>query len=148
MSDNVISIGDLSIRRLEKRWFLRKEDCRHRNLTWDKHGDFITCDDCKMQLSSSWVLGMFMEVYERARNALTQQEALLLEERARELHRLASKKVDEVWRTKTMVPCCPHCDRGILPEDGLGASKMGRRYEIGRRKNDQNKKPGLPVPDS
>ena len=37
----------------------------------------------------------------------------------------AAKAVDEIWRSKNMVPCCPHCNRGLLPEhfaDGVKKS--------------------------
>jgi len=147
MIGNVIKIGDLKIRRLEKRGW-RDERCPHKNTTWDANGEIVTCDDCKMQVSAWWLLHMFTAEYERALADLEHRERALADARRQNLHLIAAKKVEAAWRSKGMVPACPHCDRGILPEDGLGSTNVNRAIELARRRHDPGNKPGRPIPET
>ena len=146
MTDNVIAIGDMMIRRQEKlRW--RDSRCKHRNTTWDANGEIITCDDCHKQISAWWLLHMFTEEYEKAMTDIRRREEALAEAKIKDLHLIAAKKVESAWRAKGMVPACPHCERGILPEDGLGSTNVNRAIELARRRHDPGNKPGRPIPE-
>lgn len=140
MTDNVIQLGELRILQQEKRRAFRDDRCRHTNTTWDGNGDIITCDDCKMQISPVWMLHMLVEHYNEAMRKLASRERSVAEDKAHNLHLIAARKVEAVWRSRTMVPCCPHCGHGILPEDQLGARQMGKKFEIARRTNEADKK--------
>ncbi|MDE3022711.1 MAG: hypothetical protein KGI54_12775 [Pseudomonadota bacterium] len=48
-------------------------------------------------------------------------------------HLIAARAVEKAWRVRDMVPSCPHCHAGILPEDGLGKSLINREMEMRRR---------------
>lgn len=147
MSSNVINLGDLSIRRREKRLQYRDDRCRHKNTTWDANGDIITCDDCKMQISAVWMLHMLVDAYDAAMASITAREKSLADDKARNIHLIAARKVEDAWRSKTMVPCCLHCGNGVLPEDGFGGARMSRAIEIARRKANPGNRPGQPVPE-
>lgn len=144
MSDNVVHIGDLRIRQREKLMGLRDDRCLHNNTTWDRNGDIITCDDCKKQISPVWMLKTVMAHYDKAMRRVAERERALADDKSHNLHLVAAKKVEEIWRTRTMAPCCPHCDRGILPQDQLGATQIRKDFEIRRRKAKPTEgKPGL-----
>lgn len=147
MTDNVVNIGDLRIRHLEKKkpWDKGKDRCKHYNLTFDDNGSIVTCDDCSMQVSPYWALQMMSDHYDQAMKALERARAVHKHELSGELHLIAAKKVEKAWRSRNMVPTCPHCSRGILPEDGLGGSLTRREFEVALRKNQPGKKPGLPT---
>ncbi|GEM_PF-4444040 len=59
--------------------------------------------------------------------------AALEQDKSHNLHLIAAKKVEAVWRSRNMAPCCPHCGRGILPEDKLGDAQTRRDFELRRR---------------
>lgn len=137
---NVVNIGDHRYTRKRNGW-LSKDVCRHINKTMDSNGDIITCDDCGMQLSAIWVLNQLIDYYDGEVSKVTVRENHLREQTNKALHLLAAKKVEAVWRSRNMVPACPHCSRGILPEDGLGGSQIGRKLELARRRADLARSP-------
>lgn len=142
MNDNVVQIGDLLIKRKQERRYRADERCPHTNMTWDDNGCVVTCDACKVQLSPYWVMQLLASNYERAMRAIEAKAQRVAEEIERGLHLIAAKKVERVWRTRTMVPCCPHCGCGILPEDGLGGSQIARNFELAARQRRDGYKPG------
>lgn len=145
MTDNVIQIGEMIVRRREekKAWNKKDERCHHRKTTLDDNGSIVTCDDCSMQLSPYWVLHQLIHYYDQEMKKVEARAKAVAEDKAHNLHLLAAKKVEAVWRSRKMAPCCPHCGHGILPEDGLGGSQMGREFELRRRQHDPKCKPGL-----
>jgi hypothetical protein len=144
MADNVIQLGELRIRRQEEmRGFLRDKRCHHRQMTWDDNGCIVTCDDCGMQISPYWAMQMLAREYKRAMEVVEAREKRVAEDKSHNLHLIAAKKVEAVWRRRNMAPCCPHCDRGILPEDGLGGAQTNRAFELRARQNGTGYKPGV-----
>lgn len=137
MTDNVIEIGDLIVRRKKERHWYGDERCPHLHLTWDDNGHIVTCDDCSKQIDPYWAMQMLASHYEKAFKKVQARAQSVADDKAHNLHLIAAKKVEAVWRSKKMVPCCPHCDRGILPEDQLGAKQMGKQFELARRQKDR-----------
>jgi len=47
----------------------------------------------------------------------------------------ALKMLERSWWRGGMLPCCPHCRYGLLPEDSAAGacSSVGREYEMARR---------------
>lgn len=137
MDDNVIEIGDLIVRRKKERHWYGDERCPHLHLTWDDNGHIVTCDDCRKQIDPYWAMQMLASHYEKAFKKVQARAQSVADDKAHNLHLIAAKKVEAVWRSKKMVPCCPHCDRGIFPEDQLGAKQMGKQFELARRQKDR-----------
>lgn len=137
---NVVNIGEFRLTRKRGSWVAR-DQCRHLSKTMDSNGDIITCDDCNMQLSPTWVINQLVDFYESELSKVQARENHLREQTGKSLHLLAAKKVEAVWRRRDVVPACPHCSRGILPEDGLGGSQVGRTFELARRRADLVRSP-------
>ncbi len=128
--NNIIQIGDFALTRNRDRHFQRNGACRHQHVTCDDVGEIVTCDDCGKQVSPYWALGYFSQVWEREMSKITEREKQLAEDQAKSIHLLAAQKVEKVWRSRTMVPSCPHCQRGILASDGLGSTRINKAMEL------------------
>lgn len=146
-TDNVVEIGELRLARVKADYTRRHEGCQHRLLQMDDVGEVVTCKDCKAQVSAYWALNLLREYWREHSLKVNRTLAAAQEERGAVLHLTAAKKVEKAWRNKTMVPGCPHCDRGIFPEDGLGGSMVMRRFEVGLRERERADSiaQGLPV---
>lgn len=138
-NSNVIKLGEYSFT-TKKTSFLDKERCEHLNTTLYDDGQFVRCDDCGAHLSPYWVLGNILEQIRIARGSINESRAELELQRRESLHLMAAKVVEKAWRSKTMVPSCPHCRRGILPTDGFGRSAVNKEIEIRRRSVEEQRK--------
>lgn len=128
----VVQIGEARVR-LRGGLGFRDDRCKHKNLTYDDNGEIVTCDDCSARVSAFWAMKMLMEHYETAISNVKHREKAIAEETSRSIHLLAARKVEAAWKKRNMVPCCPHCWAGILPEDGFGGSQVNRAIEMRRR---------------
>jgi hypothetical protein len=129
---NVTDIEQLRITR--KNSLNRQDECQHQHMTMDFNGETVTCDDCGKALSAFWVLNRFTEQFRRAREALTARQAALAASEQKTLHLRAAQEVEQAWRSRTMVPTCPHCNEAIFAGDGFGRSTMSRDMAERRRK--------------
>lgn len=123
---NIIDIEGLRLTRAETFHNYRQNACAHMNLTMDDHGDIVTCDDCKKQVSAFWALQMLVNHYEKARAKLNNRAAQQAEVEAKTIHLRAAQKVEASWRSRTMVPICPHCSEAIFATDGFGRTQINK----------------------
>ena len=132
---NVIDIGELRVSRgLSRR---PHSTCAHRRLTYDTGERRIWCRDCERDIEGfdaftilATQCHQFLE--QNARRARELEEAERFQARS-----IAVKALDKVWRSRTMAPCCPHCRRGLLPEDMKNLGSVGINYERARRERGQ-----------
>lgn len=129
---NVIDIEELRFTR-DKRIVRPREECEHKHMTMDDHGQFVRCDDCKVQLSPFWVLSRMLDQYERALSKIAGREQRQSEAERRTVHLRAAQIVERAWRSHTTVPTCPHCGEGIRATDGFGHSAINRSIDERRR---------------
>lgn len=126
----VLEIGELRIRREQRR---RVEGCQHKHFTVDPDGDIVTCDQCGKQISAMYALTLLVEEWDCANRRLDADRAAHAEKMAKGVHLRAAQRVEEAWRSRTMVPVCPHCREAILPTDGFGGSCVNREMALRRR---------------
>lgn len=116
--------------------FRRKKDrCLHRRPILDDNGMTIHCQDCGDQLDAYWLVKEMLDCYTRRMDELKKKTADI--EKARtEIEKdflpiKVLRDVQSAWRGKRkMAVCCPHCNIGIMPEDGLGRSKVSPKYNL------------------
>jgi hypothetical protein len=146
-TDNVVEIGELRLARIKNDYKRTREGCQHRNLEIDTVGETVICCDCKVQVSAYWALNMLRDFWENHAKAFNRKLAAVNEERDTVLHLVAAKRVEQVWRSRRDVPSCPHCQRGIYPEDNLGSARVSRKFEEGLRERERADalSKGLPV---
>jgi hypothetical protein len=136
VASDVIEFADWKVRKEAKRYFSEPNKCDHKQLTMDPHGFTVQCDDCKLQLSAYWVLERMLDQYRKARDRLASDRESHRAKMAGDIRMLAARGVEKAWRSRNMVPTCPHCSRGIFPADGFGGSAVSKELELARRERD------------
>lgn len=135
MSDNIIEFGALRLKRERRKQSQGEGDCRHWNMTLDDDGEIVTCDDCGKQLGAYWALRLITEQYQRAWQRVNAAREAHAASTAKHLVLNAAQKVEKAWRSRSMVPSCPHCHEAIFPEDGFGGAMTNREIALRRRKS-------------
>lgn len=130
MSGQVIGIGEFRIRR--ERMALRS-GCQHTRLTLHDDGDYVTCDDCAMQIGAYAALRILVERWADLQARVDAQREAINKAAEKTVGLRAAQKVEKAWRSRTMVPTCPHCAEAIFPEDGLGSGMANRELALRRR---------------
>lgn len=136
-TDNVVQIGELRLARVAQGYMRQREGCQHKLLELDETGQVVTCRDCKVQVSAYWALSYLVSFWEGHSKQFKREQAAVREERGAVLHLTAAKKVEAAWRSKTTLPSCPHCRRGISAHDNLGGATVARRFEEGLRERER-----------
>ena len=90
----------------------------------------VRCLDCGGIVEAYWALRSILSEIQAARASIERARAEIEEGRRATLHLIAAKRVEKLWRGRRMAPVCPHCRRGILPEDGLGTQAIQREMEV------------------
>lgn len=124
----VVQIEDLRVARgLTRR---PVSSCRHATLVYDDHERRIWCEDCESEIHPFDAFTNLVTRMDAHHEDLRRREGQIREAESYALQRRASKAIDEKWRSRNMVPCCPHCSHGLFPEHFAngGISMMGRDY--------------------
>lgn len=127
---NIVEIGELRIKRERRNTFA---GCQHKNFTVDPNGDTVICNDCQKQIGSHFALVLLIEEWDRNVSKLEANQARHAVELAKSVSLRAAQRVESVWRSRTMVPTCPHCSEAIFAEDNFGGSAVSREIAIRRR---------------
>jgi hypothetical protein len=121
---------------------VHKKTCKHHTLTYCRSDRRVWCDDCSRTIEPFDALLMMIGAFadmerDAARKMLKADEAM-----ASTVRRRSAKELDRAWSGNLPAVCCPHCRKGILPEDfdgGIGA-RTSREYEMARRKREREGK--------
>jgi hypothetical protein len=130
---NVIDIEGLLVERQRQHASRPATACKHKRVKLDDDGCIVRCADCDLQLAAYWMLTEFLEHYELALAKINARERRHAEALVRDIHLTAAQRVEKAWRSRTMVPCCPHCGEGIRATDGLGETMINRTIDDRRR---------------
>ena len=109
------------------------DGCQHKHLTLDDEGEFVTCDDCKKQVGNYAALRMLVERWALLQARVDSQRAAIADATEKTVELRAAQRVEKAWRSRSMVPTCPHCHEAIFSTDGLGGSMMNKGLAIRRR---------------
>lgn len=128
----VVDIGDLRVARGMSRRPVSL--CSHRQLRYDERERRVWCADCESDVEPfDAFTGIVQRFAGAAKDIARRQDAVKAAEETALFSR-AAKAIDEIWRRKKVVPACPHCRRGILPEDiANGIGKVSAELERQRR---------------
>lgn len=133
----VIDIGDVRVARgLTRR---HHSSCPHRRILYDNKERRIWCKDCEREVESFDAFVMLVEQFDSAQKKVKRREEAVAAAETFKVRMLATKVLDEAWRSHSMVPACPHCGSGLFPEDFKGGirASLSREYAqaLVRRKN-------------
>lgn len=128
----VVNIGDIRVARgMTRRAY---SSCPHRGLVFDNSERRIWCKDCERDVEPFDAFKSLIEGYSAARDDLERRVTAMAEAEVFKIRTLAGKRMEEAWRSKNMVPACPHCHNGLFPEDfKFGPSMVGKDFARGRR---------------
>lgn len=112
------------------------DNCNHRNLQYDISSRIIYCKDCEREIDHFDAFFMIVKMFAYAEHSLDcrREELDELEKRHQVGLLKATRKVDEAWRSRSMVPICPHCHKAIFPTDGFGGNLTNKDLELERRR--------------
>jgi hypothetical protein len=131
--NRVVDLAGVRLRRGRTKPGVR--ECPHMNLTYSDTERRVWCDDCSRTIDNFDALMVVTRHFEQMMAAARRHETRAREAMEASLVSRAAKKVDEAWRGRGLVPACPHCHRGLLPEDFAdGAALISREMETARRR--------------
>ena len=134
LPENVVQIDALRITRaVGKRCQCTR---RYKRYTVDPDNREVTCSDCGARVDPFEAI---LNVAE-GKTALQEQTRALLDQRQAleqwKPHRVAMKRLDEHFGYRfyaDMIPCCPHCGRGIEYTELGSGTWVSRAYDQRRR---------------
>lgn len=133
---NVVDIGEARISRGESKRPYRA--CRHLNVTYDKDERRVYCHECESTVDAFDVLLGIVEFYSGMNEKIQRRVDQLKEAESFQARSRAVKVMDEVWRSQSRAPMCPHCSEAILPEDvASGVNSTGKKMAQAKRKRKQ-----------
>lgn len=127
----VVDIGDLRVSRGQTR--RPYSACQHTALVYDPGERRIWCKDCEKDVDPFDAFKGLAERYSTAVDGLKRRQEHLDEVEQFKMRSIAAREMDKAWRSKGMVPCCPHCNNGLFPEDfKSGPHLISRDYAAAR----------------
>lgn len=129
MSAQIVEIGDFRLKR-ERR--VSREGCQHKRLTLDDQAELVTCDDCHLQVGNYAALRMLVERWALLQERADRQQAEITAAAKRTIELRAAQVVERAWRSRSMVPACPHCMEAIFANDGFGATLLNKAIALSR----------------
>ena len=130
MSDNIIQFRELRLQRASRG--VKVPTCKHLQMTYTMDGT-ITCRTCDVMIAPFRAFLMLVENFRDAQDQLKNSRADYEMLRKEHRHLQATRELDRAWRSRSMVPICPHCDEGIFPDDGFGGSQINKKIALAQR---------------
>ena len=109
-------------------------------MRYDDRERRVWCADCEQDVEPFDAFKHLVENYDEAWKAADRRIKEAHEASKFSLISRAAKAIDKMWRSRKMVPACPHCHAGIWPEDALRMGMVGKEYDGARRKREAEKK--------
>jgi hypothetical protein len=138
--DKIVDLGAFRAKLRVGTKYGHPKTCDHLVVTIDADGGTLECDECKKSLSAFTVLVSLCRRWDDIADKVAQ-----LKRRAAAMRQMLSKykvrqralkEFEKHWWRGNLLPCCPHCGRGLMAEDFAdgAASGVGREYEMAVRK--------------
>lgn len=127
----VVDIGDVRV----ARGFSRRHhaSCPHNQMVYDGQERRIWCKDCEKDVEAFDAFKILVQFFDGAVERLNERELRVQEAEKFQVRSIAAKALDDVWRRRNVVPCCPHCKNGLFPEHFHGrCPTIGREYALAR----------------
>jgi hypothetical protein len=138
--DKVLMFGEIQVRYASRHAARAQARCEHKHLVLDREGGLVTCEDCQAQVGPFWALEKLLFDYIREYRHLQSIREQLRMEARKTVRRRATLQVEEAWNSRTMLPSCPFCHRGIAPTDGFGGNAINKADELARRASEAQDK--------
>jgi len=107
--------------------------CKHERFLIDDEGGTVECADCHENVSAFHALCQIAQadsVYSRKFHTFHEQYQKLKNYKP---WLVAVRGLERTWRGKKMLPCCPHCKRGVTAQE-LSISSVSIEFENAQRR--------------
>jgi hypothetical protein len=120
----------------------RVKSCEHRNLIYSQSERRVWCEDCERTIDNFDAFQKFARQFEGMLSLAKHRLQEATEALAGAARLRATKVLDRLWSGRTTAPCCPHCGKGLIPEDfANGAQRtVSLEWELAQRKKAQDAK--------
>lgn len=117
-----------------RRGRVTQEKCQHLNIIVDEDARQVWCEDCQSFIDPLDALVSMTVYWQKISRTLDRLQKEAIETIKSKIHLKSAEYLANKWSGKNkMALCCPHCQRGILPEDIQGARYTNAQLEILRR---------------
>lgn len=125
-----------SVRIKSGRTPFRIKTCQHKHMIYCQSERRIWCEDCERTIENFDAFLTLTRHFENMEREARHKLSTATEALARAARLRATKELDRIWSGRRMAPCCPHCSRGLIPEDFAGgaAAAISLEWEMARRK--------------
>lgn len=130
----VVDIGDIRVSRgLTRR---PVSSCSHKRMLYDTKERRVWCQDCEQDVDPFDAFTNIVSRYDQALTRLSERQQKVEEAEQKSAHLIAAKNLEKVWRSRKMLPVCPSCRHGLMPEDFKSGveTRVSREIERIRRK--------------
>lgn len=134
----VVSMEGWRLRR--SREAAKENPCAHERYTLDVEHGTVNCAECDAPVSAFFALKKIAFHESQAFIKLQSMKTEIAEISGRRSWLKAVQALNRMWRGKKMLPCCPHCNKGLFAED-LNRNAVGIEYETARRERDKMRVP-------
>lgn len=134
----VIDIGEFRV----EMGFPKRNYCRHTSLLYSSEERRVWCKDCHATLDPFDAFTVLVRELSAIHRHLGAREARLKDMVEGNLNRIAAKELDKIWSGNRMAPVCPHCGKGLLPEDFANGFRGSVSAEIERQRRKSGSKEG------
>lgn len=134
----VIDLEDVRIR--VGRVPYKVQSCKHQQLIYCEKERRVWCEQCERTIDGFEAFMILARRMHRFTEDMASKKRVA-EEIINERSILrAAKALSRAWRGNTKAVACPHCRKGLLPEDFANGSFSwaSKEYEMARRKQQEN----------
>lgn len=113
--------------------------CPHKDLVYSTTERRIWCKSCERTVDSFDAFAGLARQFEKMLRDVQAKQIKVNEALNATVRMRATKALDHLWSSSgAMAPGCPHCRRGLLPEDFANgvAVRISRELEKARRRKD------------
>lgn len=138
----IVDFGSFKMRKGKTPYNREKDLCKHTNVIVSQSDRRCWCEDCKTNLDPFEVVKRFLNEWTKIEQRFRSEHAKAQDALSSTVIRRAAKEFDRSWGRR-MAPCCPHCRRGLMPNDFAdgAAASTGFEYEI-KVRSSQNTESG------
>lgn len=135
--DFVVDLAGYRVRSGRTPYKSQKDLCKHTKVIYSSTERRVWCEDCNSPVDAFDALMTVVHHFENMQMEINRRLNKASEGKRAVIGRRAAKEFDNLWNRK-MAPCCPHCQRGLLPHDFAdgASSAVGIEYENARRKRE------------
>jgi len=138
--ENVVQIGDFTAKYGRGKRY--SKPCEHNRLVYSPEEKRVWCQDCESTVDPFDAFYRIVRSLSDGEQELKSRREALERDEDQSLLSRAAKAVDRAFRRRKMIPVCPHCKEGLLPEDVVNIDKramVSKELTIAKReKQKQN----------